>query len=111
MRVLQIFFFFHVTCLGWLLFRAGSLPKDVSQVGMVKSYLHAMFTMPHGFDPILGGVLLCVAIGLFLQWKDDLMQRFVEWPTRWQAAAVVIVLLSIAGLGVFEGAQFIYFQF
>ncbi len=103
--------FFHVGCVGWLLFRAGSLPKNVSQVDMVKSYLHAMFTLPHGADPLLAGVLLCGAVTIFLQWKNSAMQQFVAWPVRWQVLAVTAVLLSIAGLGVFEGAQFIYFQF
>jgi D-alanyl-lipoteichoic acid acyltransferase DltB (MBOAT superfamily) len=111
LRALKIVLFFHVTCLGWLLFRAGSLPPGVSQVGMVKSFLHALFRLPHSLDAIAVGVLLLSAIGLLLQWKNDLMQRFVEWPTRWQATAVAAVLLAIAGLGVFEGAQFIYFQF
>jgi alginate O-acetyltransferase complex protein AlgI len=103
--------FFHVGCLGWLLFRAGSLPKNVNQVDMVKSYLHAMFTLPHGADPLLGGVLLCGAVTLFLQWKNSAMQQFATWPARWRVLGVTSVLLCIASLGVFEGAQFIYFQF
>ena len=110
-RAARVFLFFHVTCVGWLLFRAGSLPKNVNQVDMVKSYWQAMFTLPHGADPLLGGVLLCGAVGIFLQWKNSAMQQFSAWPARWQVLAVTAVLLSIASLGVFEGAQFIYFQF
>lgn len=107
----RVVIFFHLTCLGWLFFRAGSLPPEVSQTAMVKSFLQAMVRWPQQFDAILPGVLLACAVALVLQWKNDAMQRFVTWPTRWQAAAVAVVLLAIAGLGVFEGAQFIYFQF
>ena len=110
-QAVRAILFFHVTCLGWLLFRAGSLPKNVSQVDMVKSYLHALFTWPHGADPLLRGVLVCGATTIFLQWKNSAMQQFSTWPVRWQVLAVTAVLLSIASLGVFEGAQFIYFQF
>ena len=109
---LRVLVFFHVTCLGWLLFRAGSLPAQFDQVDVVRHYLQALFTLPrHGLDAVAWGVLVLCAAGVFLQWKHDLMERFDEWPVRRQAAATVGVLLSIAGLGVFEGAQFIYFQF
>ena len=111
-RTLSVILFFHLTCFGWLLFRAGSLPAHFSQVDMVAHYLKAMFTPLHnGWDGILWGVLLLSAVGLFLQWKHDLMERFSEWPTPWKAVALVVVGLAIASVGVFEGAQFIYFQF
>src|SRR5207249_2611898 len=106
------FVFFHLTCLGWLLFRTGSVPAQLNHVNVVNNYLHAMFTIPkHGLTDIAWGTLLLCAVGLFFQWKHDLMERFDLWPVYRQAAAVVGMLLAIASLGVFEGAQFIYFQF
>jgi hypothetical protein len=39
------------------------------------------------------------------------MNHFAQWRTRWQVLGVVILLAGITALGVFEGAQFIYFQF
>ena len=56
-------------------------------------------------------ILILAAVSLFFQWKFDAMNRFSRWPVRWQAAGVVAALSAIASLGVFEGAQFIYFQF
>ena len=111
-RFASVVIFFHLTCLGWLFFRAGSVPAKVGQLNLIESFLRALFTpWQHGWDPICWGVLLYGGIGLFLQWKNGLMDRFSEWPARWQAAGMITVLLAIAGLGVFEGAQFIYFQF
>jgi hypothetical protein len=51
------------------------------------------------------------ALGLFLQWKWEAMDRFDAWPTHRQVLAVVCTLAAIAAFGVFEGAQFIYFRF
>lgn len=111
-RAIGIVIFFHLTCFGWLLFRAGSLPKQWSQVDVVLRYLAAMFTpLQHGWDSLLWGVLLLSGIGLFLQWKHDVMERFAEWPVFWKATAIAAVALAVAGLGIFEGSQFIYFQF
>ena len=62
----------------------------------------------------LGRALVFLILGglaLFFQSQYRLMDRFSQWPVRWQAAGVVAALAAIATLGVFEGAQFIYFQF
>jgi alginate O-acetyltransferase complex protein AlgI len=109
---LRVFFFFHLTCLGWLFFRAGSVPAQFNQVDVAGHYLRALFTLPrNGLTDIAWGTLLLCAIGLFLQWKHDLMERFDSWPVQRQVVAVCSVLVAIVSLGVFKGAQFIYFQF
>jgi hypothetical protein len=48
---------------------------------------------------------------MLFQWKHERMDNFSKWHMPWQAAAVVLALAAVAGLGVFQGAQFIYFQF
>lgn len=103
--------FFHVTCIGWLLFRAGSLPTKVSQFHFVRASLSSMFAFPHSVSPFARGVLLLGAASLFFQWKFDAMNHFSRWSTRWQAVSVIAALVLILTLGVFEGSQFIYFQF
>ncbi|MEO6033925.1 MAG: MBOAT family O-acyltransferase [Verrucomicrobiota bacterium] len=110
-RIIRIVLFFHVTCIGWLFFRAGASPANFDQISVVKGYLRSMATTPHRINALAVGVLLLCGVGFALQWKNDLMMKFYLWPVRWQAASVVATLLAIAGLGVFEGAQFIYFQF
>ena len=56
-------------------------------------------------------ILILAAVSLFFQWKFDAMNRFSQWRVAWQVTGVVAALGAIAALGVFDGAQFIYFQF
>ncbi len=112
-RALLIILFFHITCIGWLFFRAGALPTKVSQVQMTWGYLHAMFHWPlvEGVSPLAQPILILGALALFFQWQHEKMDRFSTWKMEWQATAAALALTAIVGLGIFEGAQFIYFQF
>jgi D-alanyl-lipoteichoic acid acyltransferase DltB (MBOAT superfamily) len=108
-----IVLFFQITCVGWLFFRAGSLPRGVSQWPVVKSYLQAMVNW-RGTGHVTGFLLPVALLGglaLFFQWKNDRMNVFSQWTAPSKAAAVFAALAAITLLGVFEGAQFIYFQF
>jgi D-alanyl-lipoteichoic acid acyltransferase DltB (MBOAT superfamily) len=109
-RFLLVVVFFHLTCLGWLLFRAGS--SHFNQVQVVTNYLHAMFTLPvAGINPLFLPVIVLGGLTFFFQWQYDRMDHFSTWQPRWQAAGVASALALIAGLGVFDQMQFIYFQF
>jgi len=112
-RLLLALLFFHVTCVGWLLFRAGSLPAAYSPVQMVLSYLQAMFHWPlaEGVSPLVQPVIVLGGLAMFFQWQYEKMDHFSSWKTGWQAAAIACALAAITGLGVFTGSQFIYFQF
>lgn len=110
-NALLVLVFFHLTCLGWLLFRAGSLPAGVDQSRFVLNYLATMIVPPDGINPIARAIVVLGAVSLFFQWKFDAMNRFSQWRVSWQVVGVLAALCAIAALGVFEGAQFIYFQF
>ncbi len=112
-HILLVLLFFQITCVGWLLFRAGSLPPKFDQAHMVFSYLHAMFHWPlaAGVTPLARPVIVLGGLALFFQWQHEKMGHFSDWKTGWQAVALALALAAIAGLGVFDGAQFIYFQF
>jgi D-alanyl-lipoteichoic acid acyltransferase DltB (MBOAT superfamily) len=105
--------FFHVTCLGWLLFRAGGLHHGVSQWSVVLSYLHAMFHL--GRTHLMLNYMIPVAmlggLALFFQWKNEKMNVFSQWSVSNKAIAVTAALALITAMGVFQGTQFIYFQF
>jgi alginate O-acetyltransferase complex protein AlgI len=112
-RVMMVLVFFHLTCVGWLLFRAGAVRHDFNQVQVVTGYLHAMFHWPTGagLSPLVQPVLVLGGLAMVFQWLHEKMDSFAAWPMRWQAAAVVGALFLITGLGIFGGSQFIYFQF
>ena len=110
-QAILVVLFFHITNVGWLLFRAGSLPAGVSQLHFVLDYLRALAVWPGAVQPMAHGILVLGAVSLFLQWKFDVMNRFSEWRLVWQVIGVTAALGALAGLGIFEGSQFIYFQF
>jgi alginate O-acetyltransferase complex protein AlgI len=109
----KILVFFHITCIGWLIFRAGALKTQSEQMQTIKSYLTSMTNVGDwsGLTPLAGGILALGLLGLFFQWKHELMDRFSQWQVRWQIAGATSALALITVLGVFEGSQFIYFQF
>jgi alginate O-acetyltransferase complex protein AlgI len=114
---LKMFFlvavFFQITCLGWLLFRAGGVRHGESQWAVVWSYLHAMFNF-HGTHLLLNFIVpvaMLGALGLFFQWRNWSMNEFSQWSSSKKAFAVASALALITVMGVFQGAQFIYFQF
>jgi len=110
-RIFLIIIFFQVTCIGWLLFRAGAVPHS-SQILMVQSYLHAMFSFKmSGITPLAQGVFVLGSVALLLQSKSEKMNEFVRWPLKWQSFSICTVLLLITSLGIFDGSEFIYFKF
>ncbi len=108
---LLVILFFHLTCLGWLLFRAGSAPLGVDQVALVHHYLLTMIRPPSEIHALLRPVLLLGGLCLFFQWRAESMDHFSTWSPRQKTWSVVLALTAIAGLGIFSGGQFIYFQF
>jgi hypothetical protein len=62
-------------------------------------------------NPIAQGVIALGGLALFCQWKHELMDHFSAWPLAAKTSAVCAALLVIAGLGIFEGSEFIYFKF
>ncbi len=108
-----VFLFFHITCIGWLIFRAGALRTTRDQVNAITSYIHGMTNFAHwsGFSHLAGGIFWLGLLGLCFQWKHDAMDNFSRWQLRWQVVAATSAITLMTTLSVFEGAQFIYFQF
>jgi D-alanyl-lipoteichoic acid acyltransferase DltB (MBOAT superfamily) len=111
-RVVLVAVFFHIVCVGWLLFRAGAL-HGPDQFVSIRDHLAAMgnFRLTGGLSPFARPLLLLGGLALLLQWKCDQMDSFHSWRLPWQVVAVAGALTAIAAFGVFESAQFIYFQF
>jgi D-alanyl-lipoteichoic acid acyltransferase DltB (MBOAT superfamily) len=112
LRLLKGVFFFHLVCLGWLIFRAQSL----NQLGVMLDGL--VFHWPADALGVLGQELMRIVpylwiLGLVqvLQWKsqDLLIMLRMHFLIRTAFYYICAILLIIFGA---TGAQeFIYFQF
>jgi alginate O-acetyltransferase complex protein AlgI len=104
-----------LTCIGWVFFRANSL----ADAGYILTH---MLTGWHIVQPTvaafseLDAIVVLGAIGILelVQWLERnaaLTEKAQQWPTyvRWPAYYALLAALLV--FGVFDRAQFIYFQF
>ncbi|GJM31924.1 MAG: O-acyltransferase [Saprospiraceae bacterium] len=108
-RILLVFLF---TCLAWIFFRAANI-QDALQI------LSTIFTDP-GSQIHIGdkGIFAFSILGIMILFTVDFMQEFypefkvLNHPNVVvRFACISVLILYIVGLGVFDGSQFIYFQF
>ncbi|MBI1353764.1 MAG: MBOAT family protein [Acidobacteria bacterium] len=106
---IRLFVFFHLTCYGWLLFRATSLEQVL---GMTAS----LFRPWQGYDenlllPVLffGGLLMAIETVLYATDRMDFLDfRWVPAEARVVCYSVIVYLCLFRGG---EAQSFIYFQF
>ncbi len=107
----RIIFFFHLVCLGWLIFRAGS----VNQVIQMLQGLFFNFHVSHGIGLFFTGFKLIffswllIFVQLVQYHKADLMAVY-KWPPFWLAVIHAVMFYLIMKYST-TGYQFIYFQF
>lgn len=110
---LQLLLTFFLTVLGWIIFRAESLPQAVH-------YMGCMFTNPFYDGSHLFGLLYLGYCFLLLaaEWLQRDKQHALQWEgtflekRKWvQYGVDILMVLLILLLGNFQGNQFIYFQF
>jgi D-alanyl-lipoteichoic acid acyltransferase DltB (MBOAT superfamily) len=105
---LRIVVTFHLVCLGWLIFRAGSLEQVAGMLGAIvwrPSIPTAAYLVP-----VVLTVLPIWLVQLFQYSADDLD---VIGRTPWYVRGVFYTacFYAIVLVGQFGGQQFIYFQF
>jgi len=107
---MQVFFMFHLTCLGWLLFRADNF-------GVVTAALEILTTQ-WSFTAAAGTGLLVIAFyaGLLfvVEWLTDAekgLHRLFRAPWFLQGAWYVYLVLMIVVFYSRQSYEFIYFQF
>ena len=110
---MQIVMTFFLAVIGWIIFRAESMPQAVN-------YLSAMVTNKFFDTSFLCGkanIAYCILL-LFVEWLQRDKQHALQWNktkienNKWiQYVVDYVVILLILLLGNFQGNQFIYFQF
>ena len=105
-RLVHVVWFFHLVCLGWLLFRASSMAEVM---GMLQAFTRA---------PVANWGLaarLAVAVPVFIVelpiYLGGLQLGPLRSPAPLRAVAYVAIFWALISLGNWGGADFIYFQF
>lgn len=108
--LIRVVFMFHITCIGWLIFRAQS----AAQIG---DMLAAIFTMP-GFSPtawyyasqvaFYSGLLILVQV---IQLRRNDLLAVIRLPMAPRVALLAAMFFLAAAFGEYGGQSFIYFQF
>jgi alginate O-acetyltransferase complex protein AlgI len=109
--------FFHITCFGFLIFRA-STPEEFSHV--LSAFIEGNFSFggPE-VDALSRFVFFCLPV-FFFDVVDELFERRTRQPNRvamsaapvpLRSLAVALLLFLLAIAGAPDGQEFIYFQF
>jgi len=110
-RVLLILAVFALTTLAWIFFRAPSLGNAVEILRRIVTWDQtALVTTDRiGLAKCLLAIVVVMAIDIAAEFRS--VQTSYERQPQWRAAAMAMMLWITALLGVFSGAEFIYFQF
>jgi D-alanyl-lipoteichoic acid acyltransferase DltB (MBOAT superfamily) len=110
-RVALVLVMFHVTCVGWLIFRAESVDQIARFAGLVASGLApGPLAMRAMVAPLVLTVLPFIVVHAWQARHDSDEAVFsLPWLARYALYGMVFWLVLL--FGDFEGAQFIYFQF
>lgn len=106
--LIKILFFFHLVCLGWLLFRAESLNQVYEMCRAL--FFNFNFFAGIGLKALLSTIWLLLVIEYFSFKRNNpnALLRFSVWV---RALAYVIIYYSLIIYGARDGQEFIYFQF
>jgi alginate O-acetyltransferase complex protein AlgI len=106
----RVVIMFHLTCLGWLLFRADSFRTIVAMCyRLITSFAGSSFAL----SALVTLVLYCgplIVLEWFLSGERDLPRLMdAAWPVRTAAYGLLAVILVVFSAGL--SGEFIYFQF
>ena len=102
---------FHVTCYGWLIFRATSVHQLVASTRLLLTDLMPTeSTVDSLLVPLVAIVLPLLVVHVFQARRgSESAVLMLRWPIRYALYVAVFYLVLV--FGDFQGAQFIYFQF
>jgi len=111
-KFLSILFVFTITCFAWIFFRASNI-QDASHI------IRTIITDP-GSNLYIGdkGIFAFSVFGIVILISAELSMEYFPGVSLLnhrfafvRFATIVVMLILIISLGVFDGSQFIYFQF
>lgn len=111
-KALSILLVFALTCLAWVFFRATTVQDAFKIISTIFTHpgSHLYFGDIGIFAFSILGILSIVTIEICMEYFPNIsLLHHRRAPVRY--ATIVIMLAWIITLGVFDGGQFIYFQF
>ncbi len=111
-RLVRVVGYFHLTCLGWLLFRVS----DLSGVWEMLGTLHHPLAPEHTARLLaLAGWMFALVLPVFVieiaQERTANMWVMKSWPAPVRLATYALLIGAIFSMGVTHGSEFLYFQF
>ena len=107
-KAARIVFFFHLTCIGWLIFRADSLAQ-------LASFLTPEATLGIGLNASLNMTFVACVLALLAvqvaQYRKDDLDVIFHAPTPARGLLYAAGILAFLFFGEYGGNAFIYFQF
>ncbi len=109
---IKVIFFFHLICLGWLIFRAQSLSQVLYMLQSLFLHfqLHHFISLKYICLDAIFFLWLLVIVQLFQYWRNDLM-IVLKSKTIVKAIFYYICFYLLITHGATTGNEFIYFQF
>ncbi|MCB0664782.1 MAG: MBOAT family protein [Saprospiraceae bacterium] len=111
-KAMSMIIVFALTCFAWIFFRAGSVHEAFQIIQLI--FLHPGQGLYTGDLGIFSFALLAVIFLLVSEWMAEFRPDWTLLYHRSYAVRVFstsFLILYMAGLGVFDNSQFIYFQF
>ena len=110
--LVRVVVFFHVTCVGWLLFRAHSFAQIKTMfASFVKGPFKGLATLTETDLLVLAACAGTLFIIEVIIWRAKDEAVALRWPIWLRACVYFLAILAFVLFGNYEGVQFIYFQF
>ena len=109
-KILMIIFFFQLTCIGWLIFRAETPETIVSYLGGI---LFNPLTAPETWELLKTLLFYSWFLIVFqvLQYKANNLNPMQNWHWFIRLNIWVYIIMSLLVLAAAGGQEFIYFAF
>lgn len=109
---LQIFLTFVLACFAWVFFRAGSIEEAVSIIKNIFTLNGPFFIgTPAFFVYSIAGILFLLVVEMKKEYFNEKISFFNHPNMLVRKLSYTFILVTILLFGVFDGGQFIYFQF
>ncbi len=110
LHVGQIILMFHLTCLGWLIFRAQNVPTIVA---FLKSIFFHWSNFAGSYD-LIGKMVQCgwfLVLFQIVQYVRKDLNPMAKWHWFVRYNVWLFLIMSILTMGIHKSQEFIYFAF